>query len=179
MDKTMFFSTADIKNISGIDRDAVLSLDDRQLLELCRVEAFTGSWPGGQHRNRNYTAVRIIFKAFPEFSAEDSVNRSQKQNIASALQKLRIKMAVLWRKEAPELYNYTHLNTSNILYALELARLLDMVKSCDLDHKEAALRLNLSNSKLLKELYRLPEVWQQFQAARAEFGLMELKPPRN
>ena len=88
-------------------------------------------------------------------------------------------MALLWRKDALELYNYTHLNTSNILYALELARLLDIVKSCNFDHKEAALRLNLSNSKLLKELYRLPEVWQQFQAARAESGLLELKPPRN
>ena len=174
----MFFSSTDIKIISDLDRDAVLSLDDRQLLELCRVKAFTGSGPGGQHRNRNYTAVRIIFKRLPEFSAEDYVNRSQKQNIASALQKLRIKMALLWRKDALELYNYTHLNTSNILYALELARLLDAVVQYKFDYKMAAAITGLSGSKLLKELSRNYEVWNDFQAARAGLGLSELKKPR-
>lgn len=175
----MFFSTVDAKNLPELDRDEILTLNDRQLLELCRVESFVGSGPGGQHRNRNYTAVRVIFKAHEELSAEDSVNRSQKQNIASALQKLRLKIALSWRKDAPELYNYTHFNSDNPAYALELAKMLDIIKSVKFDHKEAALRLNLSNSKLLKELSRNAEVWQQFHSARASFGLMPLKLPWN
>ena len=174
----MFFSTLGSKIAPEFDRNIILSLPDREFLEYCKVEAFIGSGPGGQHRNRNYTAVRLIFKLCEEITSEDATNRSQKQNIALALQKLRIKIACLWRNNAPETVDYTHLNSENILYALEVAKLIDMLADCRLDHKYAALRLNISASKLLKELARIPEVWQSFQQERKKLGLSELKMPR-
>lgn len=173
----MFFSTVDPVIAAKNDRDAFLGMSERDLLKHCRVEAFTGTGPGGQHRNRNYTAVRIVFLPLPEISAKESSCRSQKQNLDAALTKLRINIAVNWRKKAPEVADYRHLNENNMLYALELAKLLDVVKSCNFDHKLSALRLNISGSKLLKELARCSQVWQEFRTAREQLGLSELKIP--
>ena len=174
----MFFSRVSGQTQLKIDRDEFLSMNNDDLLRQCRIESFVGSGPGGQHRNRNYTAVRLIVKELPQFICEASDSRSQKQNISEALQKLRIKMAVQWRKTPPETASYNHLNENNPGFACEFAKLLDMLCECGFDHKETALRLGISNSKLLKELCRIPEVWNNFQSIRAEKNLPELKIPR-
>ena len=172
-----FFSTVTGKIDAQYDRDAILVKSDRDLADMCNIDAFTASGPGGQHRNRNYTAIRVTLKIAPELVCSDTVSRSQKQNLEAALQKMRIKIACSWRKKAPELSDYQHLNEKNQLFALELAKLLDMVCACNFDHKSAAVRLGISNTMLLKELSRLPEVWQHFRSCRAELGLSELKLP--
>ena len=174
----MFFSTVTPENSLNVDRDTFLSADDRALADFCSMEAFVGTGPGGQHRNRNYTAVRVRLKNFDNIVAEESAFRSQKQNLSSALNKIRLKIAVAWRKSYPENATYNHLNENNTLYALELAKLLDAVVQSRCDHKAAAEVTGLSASKLLKELARNYEVWAEFQAARAELGLSELKKPR-
>ena len=174
----MFFSTVTAENTIKIDRDELLLMSDSDLTDLCTVEAFVGTGPGGQHRNRNYTAVRIRLKKMSDIVAEESAFRSQKQNLNSALNKLRIKIALSWRKSYPETAVYTHFNENNPRYALELARLLDAVVQYKFDHKMAAAITGLSGSKLLKELSRNYEVWNDFQAARAGLGLSELKKPR-
>jgi hypothetical protein len=84
----------------------------------------------------------------------------------------------MWRKKAPDLAGYCHLNSENSLYALEVAKLIDILADCKLDHKCAALRLNISASKLLKEIARIPELWLEFQQERARLNLNELKMPR-
>ena len=174
----MFFSRVDEINSSLYDRDLLLLMSDSDLADLCRIEAFVGTGPGGQHRNRNYTAVRVRLKDMDLIVAEESSFRSQKQNLAAALNKIRLQIALSWRKNYPENTPYTHLNENNPLYALELARLLDAVLQSNFDHKKAAEATGLSASKLLKELARNYEVWAEFQAARAELGLSELKKPR-
>ena len=70
----MFFSAESLQNISEIDRDELLQLDDRDLADHCKVDVFVGKGPGGQHRNRNYTAVRVVFKYDRSFAAEDCIN---------------------------------------------------------------------------------------------------------
>ena len=174
----MFFSTAAPEWSQELDRDELLTADDRTLADLCSMEAFVGTGPGGQHRNRNYTAVRVRLKNYKNITAEESSFRSQKQNLSAALNKLRVEIALSCRKSYPENCVYTHLNENNPLYALELAKLLDAVTQCSLDHKKAAELTNLSASKLLKELARDYRVWTEYQAARAELGLCELKKPR-
>lgn len=175
----MFFSEVTPENAKNLDRDVLLQLSDRDLADCCRIDVFTGSGPGGQHRNRNYTAVRVTFKDIPSLTAEDAVSRSQKQNLSSALNKLRIKTAKVWRKKALESYSYCHFNAENPAYALELARLLDILCGSAFDHKLAAAKCNLSNTALLKELSRDYEVWEKFTLARAELGLNELKKPHS
>ncbi len=164
----------------GPDRDVFLQMSDRELSDCCRIDVFCGSGPGGQHRNRNYTAVRLVFKLFPHWVCEDVTSRSQKQNLTNALCKMRRLIAVKWRKPSGEkLIAYKHCNQSNSQYAMELARLLDVLYDCQLEHKAAAARLGISGSKLLKELATEHEVWNAFQVLRAEAGLPELKRPRS
>ena len=76
----MFFSTVTAGNSIKIDRDELLLMSDDCLADLCRIEAFVGTGPGGQHRNRNYTAVRVRLKNIDSIVAEESAFRSQKQN---------------------------------------------------------------------------------------------------
>ena len=105
----MFFSAESLQNISEIDRDELLQLDDRDLADHCKVDVFVGKGPGGQHRNRNYTAVRVVFKYDRSFAAEDCTSRSQQQNLSGALNKLRIMLAIFWRKKTDANIAYTHL----------------------------------------------------------------------
>ena len=174
----MFFSTVDPETPFLPERDELLLRNDAELADICRVDVFCGTGPGGQHRNRNYTAVRVRLKCLDNIVAEESAFRSQKQNLSSALNKIRLKIALCWRKSYPENAAYIHLNENNTLYALEMAKLLDAVVQNNFDHKAAAESTGLSASKLLKELARNWEVWAEFQAARSELGLCELKKPR-
>ena len=175
----MFFSAESLQNISEIDRDELLQLDDRDLADHCTVDVFVGKGPGGQHRNRNYTAVRVVFKYDRSFAAEDCTSRSQQQNLSGALNKLRIMLAIFWRKKTDANIAYTHLNNNNRLYAFELAKLLDAVTDAKFDHKLAAEKSGVSNTFLLKELARDHRVWEIFQKSRQALDLSELKKPGN
>jgi len=174
----MFFSTVSSQCASLLCRNDFLTMSDRDLADNCRIDVFCGSGPGGQHRNRNYTAVRVVFKPLEGFVAEESSFRSQKQNLAAALQKLRLKIACSWRNDPEENFSYRHLNGSNALYPLEFAKLLDTVVFSGFDHRQAAAMANISATLLLKELARDYMVWDKFTLRRSELGLPELKKPR-
>lgn len=65
-----------------------LSLDDRALLAECEQEFFTAGGPGGQHRNKTATAVRLTHPP-TELSASATERRSQSLNRRVALERLR------------------------------------------------------------------------------------------
>ncbi len=69
-----------------------LQLDDARLLLECDVELFIGSGPGGQHRNKTESAVRLRHRpsGIVAIAAE---RRSQFQNRNRALRRLRQKLA--------------------------------------------------------------------------------------
>jgi hypothetical protein len=68
-------------------------LTDDQLLAQCRAEAFRGSGPGGQHRNKTSSAVRLTHEP-SGLSAVASESRSQHENRRRALQRLRHRIAL-------------------------------------------------------------------------------------
>src|SRR5271155_3533658 len=68
-------------------------LTDEQLLAQCRVEAYRGSGPGGQKRNKTSSAVRITHEA-TGLSAIGTESRSQSQNKSKALRRLRLRLAL-------------------------------------------------------------------------------------
>src|SRR3979490_183152 len=76
------------------------ALNDAQLLEQCEVDTYRASGPGGQKRNKTSSAVRI--RHLPSgliVIAEES--RSQHENRARALRRLRQAPVVKIREELP------------------------------------------------------------------------------
>ena len=76
--------------MSGTPRWHELSDDD--LLAQCEVQAHRASGPGGQHRNKTETAIRLVHGP-SGVSAEGKDQRSRTQNLGAALARLREKLA--------------------------------------------------------------------------------------
>ena len=70
-----------------------LTLDDRALLAQCAFDRFRASGPGGQKRNVTDSAVRLRHQP-SGVSAESNESRSQHENRARALRRLRRAMAI-------------------------------------------------------------------------------------
>ena len=67
-------------------------LSDDALLAQCEVHAHRASGPGGQHRNKAETAIRLVH--LPSgVTAEGKDERSRTQNLRIALARLREKLA--------------------------------------------------------------------------------------
>jgi ribosome-associated protein len=67
-------------------------LSDDALLAQCEKQTHRGSGPGGQHRNKTDTAVRLVHQP-TGVVAEGKDQRSQLSNIRAALGRLREKLA--------------------------------------------------------------------------------------
>ncbi len=65
-----------------------LALDDAALLAECDEEFYTAGGPGGQHRNKTESGVRLTHRA-TGLSVSATERRSQAQNRAAALERLR------------------------------------------------------------------------------------------
>ena len=73
---------------------AALALDDETLEAQCEVEFFIASGPGGQHRNKTESGVRLTHPP-TELSITATERRSQAQNRTMALARLRQALKVL------------------------------------------------------------------------------------
>jgi hypothetical protein len=75
-----------------------LALDDAALLAQCDVHTYKSSGPGGQHRNKVSSAVRLRHRP-TEISAHGDDSRSQHENKRLALKRLRMNIALRLRRE--------------------------------------------------------------------------------
>lgn len=66
-------------------------LEDDALLAQCDVQAHRASGPGGQHRNKSETAIRLVHQP-TGVTAEGKDERSRTQNLRAALGRLREKL---------------------------------------------------------------------------------------
>jgi ribosome-associated protein len=71
-----------------------LRLEDEALLRACQESFFVGSGPGGQHRNKTASAVRLLHPG-TSLSVTATERRSQAQNRAVALRRLRSALLAL------------------------------------------------------------------------------------
>ncbi len=71
-----------------------LALPDAALLAECEETFFIGSGPGGQHRNKTESAVRLVHGP-TGVAVTATERRSQAQNRAAALARLRERLAAL------------------------------------------------------------------------------------
>jgi ribosome-associated protein len=77
-----------------------LALTDEALLATCDEAFFVGGGPGGQHRNKTASGVRLAHPGTGVI-ATATERRSQAQNRAAALARLRVRLAALARERRP------------------------------------------------------------------------------
>ncbi len=76
------------------DAEAALSLDDEHLLRQCDEAFFVASGPGGQHRNKTASGVRLTHRP-SGVTITATERRSQLMNRGAALERLRERLAKL------------------------------------------------------------------------------------
>lgn len=136
----------------------------------CRMEAVRSAGPGGQHRNKVHTGVRLTHPA-TGFQAMAVERRSQLENKKMALFRLRMRLALDWRNPPrdedlgpPETYQPSPLwlsrvregrirvNPEHADYPALLAETLDRLHADADDLARTAAALRVSRSQLLKFL---------------------------
>lgn len=162
---------------------ALLELDDSRLLAHCEMDTYRASGPGGQKRNKTSSAVRLRLRMGGlAVIAEES--RSQHENKARALRRLREAIAVGYRLAAPATIEWPSgvtpharrlaLNAANPALPLALAIVLDALQEAGGRISVASERLDISGSSLQRFLQDHPAAWAASQRIRAAHGLAPL-----
>ncbi len=160
-------------------RDQLLDLEDEALLQLCRTDCFRSTGPGGQHRNRNDTAVRLTLLENPGITAEADESRSQHENRKQALRRLRRAIALEVRSvEPPQWLGQWQLSRKNPIYPKLVGVILDALAQNQYRVSEAAQALGISTGQLNKVITRDGKLLGRVNRARAAEGLRPLRPRR-
>lgn len=80
-------------DVTSTTRDAWLTAADPQLLAFCQEHRYRASGPGGQHRNKTDSAIRLIHQP-TGITVTATERRSQHENRARAIERLREAIAV-------------------------------------------------------------------------------------
>ncbi|MEO8456683.1 MAG: peptide chain release factor-like protein [Chloroflexota bacterium] len=153
-------------------RNGWLRATDAELLRDCREERYKSSGPGGQHRNKVETAVRVHHTP-SGVSGQGEETRSQEENRRHALSRLRERIAFTVRApfdlEAPDVPpEFTRqrrgssiaANAKNPKFPLIVATALDALLAADGGYAIAARALGLTTSQLRKFLQSDRELWR-------------------
>lgn len=112
-----------------------LGMSDEELMEQCDMGTFKASGPGGQHRNKRESAVRL--KHLPTGIIAQAVeDRSQHKNRASALSRLRTLIALKVRRP---------INLEDYTPPVELLQILPLKSS--VRGKDVGPQIGPNNSK--------------------------------
>jgi hypothetical protein len=162
------------------------SVDPKQLLRVCEVTFSRSSGPGGQHRNRTQTAVELHHKP-TGVTAAASERRSQAENRAVALHRLRVTLALsvrcpfegqqppsdLWQSRRKG--RTLAVNPEHADFPALLAEAMDAVVGLDFDVSAAAEHLGISTSQLVRLLGREPRALAWVNQCRSQRGLGPLR----
>jgi hypothetical protein len=191
-----FFSALSALSAVKLDMQPVLratwtDLTDAQLLAQCAVDTYRASGPGGQKRNKTSSAVRIRHPPSGLLViAEES--RSQHENRARALRRLRQALYLRWRDALPleELANLAarpdyaaardrdgrlHLGRKDPRFWPTVGLMLDVLQAVGARVSEAAQAMGISTGNLIDFLQSDEKVWEQANQMRARFGLKPLR----
>ncbi len=164
-----------------------LELDDAALLIQCEVHTYRSSGPGGQHRNKTSSAVRLHHQP-TRLIAKGEEDRSQHVNKRRALRRLRLTLATdLLDEVDPASYVPSALLAGCISEGrLELRRkderalfvineVLSLLHSSGGRLREVAAAIGISTANLVKFFSIDPQVWRKVSHIRKENGLCALK----
>ena len=162
--------------MSESTRNEWLSLDDEALARQCRIDTCRGSGPGGQKRNKTSSMVRLLHLPSGILSENDET-RSQHLNRIYAIRNLRLKIALSCRipAETGPIGDPPGLRSDS--YSLWLARVLDVLEEKGYRLSDSTPAIGLGTGRLVRELAKLPLVWQTLNARRVALGLSQLKAP--
>ncbi|XP_065849993.1 uncharacterized protein [Euphorbia lathyris] len=172
-----------------------LDLTDEELMKQCDMTTFKSSGPGGQHRNKRETAVRL--KHLPTgVVSQAGEDRSQHMNRTSALRRLRSLLALKVRNPVDitaysppqELLQILPLKSTvrtsdsgpqighkNPKFVLGMQALLDLMFAVDGSISEAAKLLGLSTGALSRLILSDDSLRMAVNDLRSSKGLKPLK----
>ncbi len=157
-----------------------------QLLAQCSLKRTRRGGPGGQHRNKVETAI-VIEHTPTGVRAEASERRSQAENRARALFRLRVRLALEVRQEGDTASRTPsslwvqrsgggriEVNPRHDDFPALLAESLDTLEAANADLSAAAQQLGVTPSQLVKLLKRHPAALIGLNQQRAALGLSAL-----
>lgn len=163
---------------------ACLALSDSELRAQCVVDTHRIGGPGGQHRNKTESAVRLFHRA-SGLTVTGQERRSQHQNAASALSRLREAIAVRFRIPLPAKHEWPEsvriqarrlkVGQSNGVFFSVIAISLDALEAFRGSPQAAAAFLEVSTSSLVRFLADHDLAWREANEIRARFGQPPLK----
>jgi len=170
--------------------DHPAALDPTALANECQLRTTRRSGPGGQNRNKVETAV-ILIHGPTGLCAQASERRSQAENRAVALKRLRLELALAVRRpiesSAARPYAPSPLwlsrcpggrivaNPRHDDFPALLAEALDVFYASAFDPKIAAQALQCSPSQLIRFLKEAPRAMSCINKERRQNGLHSLK----
>jgi len=169
--------------------DHLLASDDA-LIAQCEVDRYRASGPGGQHRNKTESAVRLRHK-LTGVSAIGEDSRSQNENKMHAVRRLRSAIALQIREPvriegfapSPRLASLVAHGTAPLgaktkhtgEYWAGMAELLDLLVSGGLEIGATAQRLGISTGALSKLLLHDDQVARVVNDLRRASSLRPLR----
>ena len=169
----------------------LLPLSDEALFAQCQFDRFRASGPGGQKRNVTDSAVRLRHR-LSSLSAEARESRSQHENRARALRRLR--RAIAFQLRAPvDLAAYSPpeplagavrlgrgivLGRRDARFLTAVASLFDLLEALEWRVSDAARRLGVSTASVGRFLAQDAEVLRAANARRRALELRPLRPAR-
>ena len=162
------------------------SLAPEVLAKQCDVEFLRRSGPGGQHRNKVETAVRLCHRP-TGIRAEAVERRAQAENRKAALFRLRLRLALEVRSPVDLAAGPSEVwqsrcrggrilvNPSHDAFPALLAEALDAIAGADQDVGRAAEALQCTASQLVKLLKQEPRALEQVNQIRRANGQRPLR----
>ncbi|NOT01794.1 MAG: peptide chain release factor-like protein [Phycisphaerales bacterium] len=172
---------------SAAGRDAILALDDPLLLAQCDVHTYRSSGPGGQKKNKTDSAVRLKHRP-TDVSAVATESRSQHENRARALRRLRLAIALHVRRPI-DVTTYRrgatlaecvrdahiHVGRKDGRFNPVAAEVLDVLAACGVRVSTAASAMGLTTAGLVAFLQTEPQLWRRVNEMRTAAGLTQLR----
>ena len=167
-------------------RDTFLMESDEKLLAQCTVETYRASGPGGQHRNKTESAVRLTHRP-TGVVATATERRSQHENRHRALVRLRRAIALEVREALPAGAPcdvlagalgdaaWPRISQKSPIYLVMAAQVLDHLEVAGGRVSDMAERLGASTASLVKFLSLDDDLWQVANRIRQRFGEKPLR----
>ena len=168
-------------------RDTCLTAPDEKLIAECTVETYRASGPGGQHRNKTESAVRLTHRP-TGVVVTATERRSQHENRHRALVRLRQAIALEVREAVPAEGGpdaalaqvladpgWPRISRRSPLYLVAAAQILDHLEAAAGRASDAADRLGVSTASLVKFLTLDTDLWQGANGIRRRLGQKPLR----